>query len=119
MSVDGPLGFPRWVNVLGVYGLFGATYIYMTWKTRKAFRGDSGKETRVFEMMMDEEKIFIREGAVEITISLEEITEVGEHKGYVMVRRGEREGRLTALPKEQLLDDELKLLEGVKSRLSA
>jgi hypothetical protein len=111
----GSFGIPAWGHVVGAYVMIGAGAVFFEWKARKAFGGPKGGNTRSFEMMMDREKIYIQEGATEITVRLEEITEIGEFKGYIMVRKGA--GTLTGFPKEQLLAEELRLLDEAKNRL--
>jgi hypothetical protein len=104
-----------WANILVGYGGMAlvATPLILNriMRRRKAARGESPS----VEMMMDDEKIVIEDKGVQITIRLEEITEIIDLKACIIVKKDENVW--TPLPAGQLLEHEMKLLDEVKAAL--
>lgn len=72
-------------------------------------------EPRPLQLMLDAEKVAVEEDGARVTIRLDDITRITEIRGHLMLQ-GEP-GVLIVLPKDQLLEDEFRLLDEVKDRL--
>ncbi len=84
------------------------------WQRRKLIK-TSDSLPRPVQLGIDKEKVIIEDGAMKVTMRFDEIAQVLDIEGcLVLVKKGVV---LITLPKDQLLEDELRLLEAVKSRL--
>ncbi|MDP6545938.1 MAG: hypothetical protein QGH60_18315 [Phycisphaerae bacterium] len=103
-----------WVFLALMYAAEGFTYFITrpsTWKW--LFRGRN--EARPMQLTVNDEKVAVEEDGIRITLQVDNITTIAEIRGYLILQ--DAAGTFITLPKDQLLEDEVKLLDEVKSGL--
>ncbi|MDP7287729.1 MAG: hypothetical protein QGH94_07030 [Phycisphaerae bacterium] len=109
-------GLSAWVSTPVIFAIvWGLMYWGFRRNVDKLFDEARYGEVRSFDMMMDDEKIVTDENGVQCTVVLTDIVEVAEFRGYILADNGK--GLTFSSPKDQLLDNELEVLENLKSSL--
>ncbi len=111
-----PPGLEEAPHFLITCPLLGIIFFYALWHRRRLVK-NAGREPLPVQLTLNDEKVAVEENTVKVTILLNEITKILEIEGCIVLLK--QEGISIMLPKDQLLEDELKLLDGVQNRLQA